>query len=172
MSRSWWIVAVALVAAACSGPSALSPDAAELSLAGASGRNFVAQLSGAQEVPANASRARGVATFQLSEDGSELAYRLIVANIENVRMAHIHLAPAGANGPVVAWLYPGGPPPQPIPGRTQGVLAEGTITAASLVGPLLGQDLQDLIDEVLAGNTYVNVHTDQFPPGEVRGQIR
>jgi len=172
MSRSWWIVAVALVAAACSGPTAVAPDALELSLAGASERNFVARLSGSQEVPANTSRARGVATFQVSGDGTELAYRLIVANIENVRMAHIHLAPAGMNGPVVAWLYPDGPPPQPIPGRTQGVLAEGTITAASLVGPLAGQDLQDLIDEILAGNTYVNVHTDQFPPGEVRGQIR
>jgi len=172
MSRSWWIVAVALLAAACSGPTAVAPDALELSLAGASERNFVAQLSGSQEVPANTSRARGVATFQLSRDGTELAYRLIVANIENVTMAHIHLAPAGVNGQVVAWLYPGSPPAQLIPGRTQGVLAEGTITEASLIGPLAGQPLQALVDQLVAGNAYVNVHTSQFPPGEVRGQIR
>lgn len=172
MSRSCWIVAVALVAAACSGPTAVAPDALELSLAGASERNFVAQLSGGQEVPPNASRARGVATLQLSGDGTELAYRLVVANIENVTQAHIHLAPAGANGSVVAWLYPGSPPAQLIPGRTQGVLAEGTITGASLIGPLAGQPLQALVDQLVAGNAYVNVHTSQFPPGEVRGQIR
>ena len=54
--------------------------------------------------------ARGVATFQLSDDGTELTYRLVVANIENVVAAHIHLAPAGVNGPVVAFLsIPGAP---------------------------------------------------------------
>jgi hypothetical protein len=172
MSRSGWIVAVALVVAACNGPTAVAPDALELSLAGVGERSFVAQLSGSQEVPPNASRARGVATFRLSGDGTELTYRLVVANIENVTMAHIHLAPADANGPVVAWLYPDAPPAQLIPGRTQGVLAEGIITGASLVGPLAGQSLQALIDQLVAGNAYVNVHTSQYPPGEVRGQIR
>ena len=135
-------------------------------------RNFVAPLSGDEEVPAVDTNARGLAKFQLSKDGTELSYRLIVANIENVIQAHIHLAPAGANGPVVAWLYPDGPPAQLIPGRTQGTLAQGTITAEDLVGPLDGQDLDDLINAIVAGNAYVNVHTSQFPPGEVRGQIR
>lgn len=172
MSRSWWIVAVALVAAACSGPMAGTPEGPELSLANASGRSFVAQLSGAQEVHEVTTRARGVATFQLSADGAELAYRLVVANIENVTQAHIHLAPAGVNGSVVAWLYPDGPPAQLIPGRSQGVLAEGTITSASLVGPLAGTSLSDLLAAMEAGGAYVNVHTTQYPPGEVRGQIR
>ena len=134
-------------------------------------RNFRTNLSGGEEVPPADTRARGQATFQLSHDGTELHYRLIVANIENVTMAHIHLAPAGVNGPVVAWLYPSAPPPELIPGRTDGVLATGTLTADDLVGPLAGQLLADLIDEIRAGNTYVNVHTSQFPPGEIRGQI-
>lgn len=135
-------------------------------------RNFIAPLSGAEEVPPADTKARGLAQFQLSKDGSEISYKVIVANIENVTMAHIHLAPAGANGPVVAWLYPDGPPPQLIPGRTNGILATGVITDADLVGPLDGATLEDLITEMRAGNTYVNVHTSQFPPGEVRGQIR
>jgi hypothetical protein len=135
-------------------------------------RNFRTHLTGAEEVPPADTRAQGQATFQLSQDGTELHYKLNVANIENVTMAHIHLAPAGENGPVVAWLYPSGPPPQLIPGRSNGRLSEGTITAANLVGPLAGASLQALIDEMRAGNNYVNVHTSQYPPGEIRGQIR
>jgi hypothetical protein len=133
-------------------------------------RNFVAPLSGDQEVPAADTRARGNTTFQLREDG--LHYRLIVANIQNVSMAHIHLAPAGVNGPVAVWLYPSAPPPQLIEGRFSGVLATGVITAENLVGPLAGASLGDLLDLMRAGGTYVNVHTSQFPGGEIRGQIR
>jgi hypothetical protein len=134
--------------------------------------NFRTHMTGGEEVPANDSQAQGQAIFQVSRDGSALSYKLIVANIENVTQAHIHLAPAGVNGGVVAWLYPSGPPAQLIPGRTDGVLAEGVITSASLVGALAGQTLGDLLAAMRAGNTYVNVHTTQFPPGEVRGQIR
>lgn len=135
-------------------------------------RNFRAHLSGGNEVPPADTLAQGQAIFQLSKDGTELHYKLIAANIDNMLQAHIHLAPEGANGAVVAWLYPSGPPATLIPGRFSGVLAEGTITAASLVGPLAGQPLSALIDAIQAGNTYVNVHTTQFPPGEIRGQIR
>lgn len=136
-------------------------------------RNFRAHLNVAQEVPEPEvdSNPQGQAIFQLSRDGSELSYKLIVANIENVIMAHIHLAQPGETGGVVVWLYPEGPPPQEIPGRFNGVLAEGVITSESLVGALAGEDLSALIDEINANNAYVNVHTDQNQPGESRGQI-
>ena len=135
-------------------------------------RNFVAHLSGGEEVPPADTKATGQAKFQLSKDGTELSFRVNVANIENVTQAHIHLAPAGANGGVVVWLYPEAPPAQLIPGRTQGALAKGTITADDLVGALAGLALDDLVEEMKAGNAYVNVHTSQFPGGEIRGQIR
>jgi hypothetical protein len=134
-------------------------------------KNFRAHLSGDQEVPANESSAQGQATFQLSKDGTELSYKLIVANLEDLHMAHIHRAAAGVNGGVVVWLYPAGPPPVMIPGTTNGILAEGTIKAANLRGSLAGQPLSALINEMSAGNTYVNVHTMLFPGGEIRGQI-
>ena len=63
------------------------------------------------------------------------------------------------------------------------MLAQGTITADDLIGPLTGQTLTALVDAIRAGNTYVNVHTDDgaapagtgpgdLPAGEIRGQIR
>jgi hypothetical protein len=134
--------------------------------------HFVAPLSGEEEVPPVETLARGLATFHLSPSGDKLHFLLIVANLENVTMAHIHLGPRGVNGPVVVWLYPEGPPPQLIEGRFSGVLATGTITADDLVGELEGAELADLLGEMKAGNTYVNVHTEQYPAGEIRGQIR
>ena len=141
---------------------------------------FVAHLVGDEEVPPRATLAQGQAIFKLSEDGTELHYMLIVANIENVVASHIHLGSAGVNAPVVAFLagpFPAGG------GRTDGVLAEGTITAANLIGPLAGHPFSDLIAAMEAGGTYVNVHTNDgidptntgagdFPGGEIRGQIR
>ena len=91
-------------------------------------------------------------------------------------MAHIHLAPVGQNGPIVVWLY-GSPLPGPdedlIQGRFDGVLAEGVITADDVIAPASNPDLDlnSLIDAIQSGNTYVNVHTLQNPPGEIRGQI-
>ena len=137
--------------------------------------NFRAHLSGRAEVPvAVDTQAQGQAIFQLSKDGTEMHYKLIAANIENLFMAHIHLAAADANGPIVVWLYgtpPAGPDEDLIPGRFDGVLAEGTITAADLVGPLAGKTLADLLQAMQDGGTYVNIHTIQYPPGEIRGQI-
>jgi hypothetical protein len=134
--------------------------------------NFVAHLSGQEEVPPADTRAQGQAVFRLSSDGLHIHYQVNVANISDITQAHIHLAGAGMNGPVVAWLYPAAPPSVLIPGRFQGVLAAGVITEANLVGPLAGQTLGDLIERMEAGETYVNVHTLNFPAGEVRGQIR
>jgi hypothetical protein len=133
---------------------------------------FTAHLAGAFEVPAVATVSTGQAIFHLSADGSSLHYKLIVANLEDTLQAHIHLAPIGTNGSVVAFLYPEAPPPILIPGGFSGVLAEGDITAADLRGPLAGLTIQDLVAEMVAGNTYVNVHTVENPGGEIRGQIR
>ena len=143
-------------------------------VAGARGhpRNFRAHLTGDAEVPPVDTDAQGQALFQVAKDGGSIAYKLIVANIENVFMAHIHNAPAGQNGGVVTWLYPeGGPPPSLIEGRFDGVLAASTLTADDLVGSLAGASLADLVDEMRAGNAYVNVHTGAHPSGEVRGQL-
>jgi hypothetical protein len=151
-----------------------------LAAAGPRGQNFNAHLTGDEEVPTRETRAQGQVILHLDAAEEALAYKLIVANIDNVVAAHIHLGPVGTNGAVVAFLAgpfaPGG-------GRTSGVLAEGVITAADLVGPLSMNPLSSLIDAMRAGNTYANVHTNDgvlpvnsgpgdFPGGEIRGQIR
>lgn len=130
-------------------------------------RVFRARLSGNQEVPPVDTDANGVAVLRLSGDGDALNFKLIVTNINNVLFSHIHFAPPGANGPIVAFLFDGGPT-----GPINGVLAEGTITAHDLIGPLTGLSLQDLVDAIEAGNTYINVHSLAIPPGEIRGQIQ
>ena len=132
-----------------------------------SGGTFVANLSGAEEIPFVITLAQGQALFQLSPDGTELSFELNVANIEDAVASHIHLAPAGSNGPAVVTLF-GGVPSGPF----SGILAQGTITAAELSGLLAGSSLDVLIAEINAGNAYVNVHTLANPGGEIRGQIR
>jgi len=142
-------------------------------------KNFVTHLTGAEEVPERDCPGQGQAIFQLSNDGTELSYRLITSNIENVVAAHIHIGAAGVNGPVVLFLFGNAPP---AGGSHDGVLGEGTATAADLVGPLTGQPLSALVTNMRVGNAYVNVHTNDgvaptntgcgdFPGGEIRGQI-
>ena len=143
-------------------------------------RNFGAHLKGDEVVPPRDTHAQGQVIFQLSKDGDELDYKLIVANIENVVAAHIHLGAAGVNGGIVAFLA--GPFPSGG-GRVNGVLAEGTITSADLLGTLSGLDLSVLVAAMRTGGTYALVNTNDgvgpsntgpgdFPGGETRGQIR
>ncbi len=176
------LIGLALATSACSdGPSTLTAPVIESALSvTASSVNAAVPLAGGQEVPPRATRARGTAIFHLSDDGASLAYKLTVANIRNVVQAHIHVGAVGVNGPVVVFLF------GPVPvggGPVRGVIAQGTITADAFIGPLAGLTMADLVAEIEAGNTYVNVHTDDgidptntgpgdFPGGEVRGQIK
>jgi hypothetical protein len=135
-------------------------------------RNFGTHLTGADEVPVVVTLAQGQAIFRLSDDGETLSYKLIVANIVDVTQAHIHLKGEGAQtGPVAAWLYPSGPPATLIPGRSNGVLAEGDIVETELVGPAAGMSMADFLAAIQSGRAYVNVHTSANPPGEIRGDL-
>ena len=111
-------------------PRAEHPASCGIRIAQLAPHNLGTHLSGAEEVPVRDTNAQGQAIFQVNPEGTAISYKLNVANIENVTQAHIHLAPAGSNGGIVAWLYPAAPPSQLIPGRSQGTLGEGEITAA------------------------------------------
>jgi hypothetical protein len=168
------MAAIAVMAAACvdSQREAAGPERLVVPVFAHQGHahSFQTHMTGAEEVPERDTRAQGQTTFKLQADGT-VSYKLIVANILDVTQAHIHIGARGTNGPIIVWLYPSAPPAQHIPGRSQGVLAEGVITDDDVVGMLAGEGVAGLLEQVRAGNTYVNVHTVEFPPGEIRGQI-
>jgi len=127
-------------------------------------------LSG--EPAGSGSDAHGNAVFMFKDDGSQMKYKLVVNGLEDVFMAHIHVAAdPGGNGPVVLWLYPDAPPPSLIEGTFNGLLGSHTVTSGDLTGPLAGMSLDDLRAAIEEGRAYVNVHTTAFPGGEIRGTI-
>lgn len=128
--------------------------------------NFTTQLTGDQEVHEVQTRARGVANFRYSSDNGTLDFQVNVANLEDVRFAHIHLGKRGVNGPIIVTLKS-----EKMEGRVNGVYAKGVLTSSDLEGKLIGGDLVILREAFRTGNAYVNVHTDKFPPGELRGQL-
>jgi hypothetical protein len=121
-----------------------------------------ADLSPANEVPARGTGASG--TAGLAFDGTTLTYSVELHGITSVLFGHIHSGAAGVNGPVRIFLFPG-----PTTGAVDGVLVQGSLTAADMRP---GITFEQLIEEMRAGNAYVNFHTTQFPGGEVRGQTR
>jgi len=141
-------------------------------------------LRGENEVPPHDTRAKGEATFVVSQDGQSVHYVLTVSQIDNPFMAHIHMAPVGVNGPIVQWLFPStavAPGPAGI-GLTNGLIAKGDFTSATFVGPLTGKTMADLLNAMRSGKAYVNVHTlsgvpgdtqhpGNFPGGEIRAQL-
>jgi CHRD domain len=164
MRRTILLITVLLLALA---PSASAKD------------NFVATLSGDEEVPARDTQAVGVAKFKLSKDGAALTFKVNVSNIQNVFAAHIHCGAVGVNGPVGVTLFAGAP----AGGSVNGTLAEGTITAPDAGNACGWTNLAAVLAAIESGATYVNVHTNDgleppntgpgdFPGGEIRGQIK
>jgi CHRD domain len=133
---------------------------------------FEATLSGSNEEPAVTTPATGNATISIQ--GSQIVYQVDVANLENVVLAHIHVAPPGVNGDVRMNLC-GVPADSPdCSTETTGVLVEGSN------GVTQGITFDSLVSAIRAGNAYVNVHTSDgtqtpgpgnFPGGEIRGQL-
>jgi len=132
------------------------------------GEQFVARLSGANEVPARGTGANGV--VGLNVNGNRVDYSIEVHGISAITGAHLHTGAAGANGPIRIALFPG-------PGSNfttnplspgDGLLYEGSFEASDVVGI----SFQDLLAGMRAGTVYANVHTSQFPGGEMRGQVQ
>jgi hypothetical protein len=176
-------LALVVALAACADPPspATAPEEISVSLR-MGGGNASTHMTGDAEVPPRETPAQGQAVFRVNADETAIEYSLNVANIDNVIMAHIHLGPPTCQCPIAVWLTDGPPPFASGGGPFDGRLADGTITAADLTGPMAGKTIAEFVAEMRAGNTYVNVHTNDgvaptntgpgdFPGGEVRGQI-
>jgi hypothetical protein len=132
---------------------------------------FRIDLTGSQQVPGVTTNAFGMATVRLIDNGTAIEFRVIVCDIVNVTASHIHVGAAGTNGPVIIPFFTN----QPLLSSPHGckTLAEGTRSAADLntkASPTI-TSWDDFVKALLAGNTYVNVHTTANKGGEIRGQL-
>ena len=122
-------------------------------------------LTGAKERPTPVvSTATGSATFELLSTGA-VKFTLNVAGLTGATMAHIHTGVADSAGPVAVTLFTSATPAGPL----TGTLASGTFTSSNI--QLTGINLDSLLTLMRVGRTYVNVHTDVHPAGEIRAQI-
>ena len=136
-------------------------------------------LSGYMEVPAISTTAHGTFRAEITT-GNKIKYRLRYSDVEGVSItqAHIHFGQKDVNGGVTVFLCsnlgngPAGTPPCPAAG-----LVEGTLTRDDVVGGAAAQGIDagefgELRRAIRRGFAYVNIHSETYPGGEARGQLR
>ena len=127
---------------------------------------YIAALNGKNEVPShNDVTATGMAGFIVNNAKTKIWYQIEAEGLKKVTQAHIHSGKIGDNGPVVVTLFKGNKD------SVNGALVQGSITADKLEGPLKGKSISDLVNLIQKSSAYVNIHTQSFPDGEIRGQI-
>jgi hypothetical protein len=91
----------------------------------------------------------------------------------NAILSHIHFGEVHVAGGVMIWLCGGGGQPA-CPAATSGTFS-GTITAANVTGPtsqgITAGGLASALRAIRQGAGYVNLHSVNFPAGEIRGQV-
>jgi len=141
---------------------------------------FVGNLTGANEVPPVPSSATGLATVVLDAAAQTLQINATFSGLtSNTNAAHIHCcAPLGTNAGVATTVpaFPGFPL-----GVTSGSFTSAVfdLTQPTIYNPAfvtlqggLTQAEAALIAGILNGTTYLNIHTVNFPGGEIRGQLQ
>ena len=136
-------------------------------------QRFSAALVGAEETPAPVETG---ATGELEitvVDANTWLYTLSYRGFEggDPLFAHIHIADPGVNGSVIIFLCGGGGKPAcPSAGSVSGTITAADVMANADNGLAAG-DFDSALRIIRSGRTYANVHTTQFPGGEIRGQI-
>jgi len=147
------------------------------------------RLNGYQEVSSISTTGFGSFHLKINQGGESVDYTLSYRNLESaVTQAHIHFAQRSVSGPIAVWLCDGDPlaGPQPPAGvatppvcpPASGGTVSGTFRPTDLIatGRGLGPgtvpgEWEELLAAIKVGHTYANVHTVNWGPGEIRGQI-
>ena len=172
MRKLWALTAIVLLGGLAVGAMALA--------GGGSEREFDARLNGYNEVTSKSTVARG--SFEARIRNGTIRYRLSYRDLETPALfAHIHFGQPHVNGGVIAFLCGGGG--KPACPETTGTVT-GTITPADIIGPgpnpanpaadqgIEPGSFQEAVRALRAGAVYANVHSERFPGGEIRGQLR
>ncbi|MFO1351582.1 MAG: CHRD domain-containing protein [Gammaproteobacteria bacterium] len=138
------------------------------------GPEFRARMSGDEEVPPIETDTRGRFQIEFKRDFTTAEFQLRIDDGRRVTQAHIHCAPQGTNGPIVAFLAGFHEKGWDVDGKW----VRATLTDANIIAPAAGgpcpntiANLSDLAKAMADGHAYVNAHTIANPTGEVRGQI-
>jgi hypothetical protein len=148
---------------------------------------FTAKLDGFQEVGglgagetgAILSDGKGTLKLTLDRVSSTISFELTFSGLSApVTQSHIHFGRVHTAGGVMVFFCtnlgngPAGTQPCPPNGGT----VTGTFSAANVVGPAAQNvkpgDFDALTDALFSNSAYANVHTANFPAGEIRGQVR
>jgi hypothetical protein len=120
------------------------------------GGKLTADLSGEKEVCEGdtcGGTGTGTAEVEINSDQNELCYEIAVQGVEKVNAAHIHSGEEGEAGPVVIDLK--------YQGDDSG--------SNACLDDIEESELEDVSEE--PANFYVNVHSERYPDGAVRGQL-
>ena len=131
------------------------------------GKMIITFLSGKDEVPPTESNASAWAKFQSVDNGSQLSYWVSIVGLKEITGAHIHKGSEGQNGDIVTVLSEA----KSAEGGNETISLMGNITKDGLQGPLEGKEVSDLVSLMRNGSVYVNVHTNEYKDGVIRGQI-
>lgn len=126
---------------------------------------YFTPLTGMEEVPPVNTNSTGIALFDLLDN--HINFKVNVTMLENIKSAHIHVGEFGQNGEIIVSLLNSSSPIN----IHNGTLVKGQLTATDLVGSLKGKTINDLGKLFNNTKTYLNIHTKQYPNGEIRGQI-
>ena len=147
------------------------------------GIRLSASLTGFNEVTPKLTSAVGKFSAVVDRSGTSVSFTMTFSDLSApVLFSHIHFGQVGVNGGVMVFLCNNGTSgPQPRPCPTPGGTVSGTFTAQDVVGPGLAagaadqgidpQSLDDVLAAIASGQTYVNVHSQRWPGGEIRGRV-
>src|SRR5262249_15513589 len=125
---------------------------------------LVAFLSGDDQGPLHDSEGQGISVIPLHDGIDTITYQVAFENLEaNATASHIHVGAPDVIGPVIL-------PFKGVPSATSGTF-NGTLTAADFMPGGGLETFDDAVQAILNGGCYVNIHSSEYPGGEIPAQL-